>query len=1163
MKKIISYIICFTMFLTCIPMNQAWADDTALPQTPEAYAQSDYAKYRARMTAGENHMAAVKADGTVVAWGGDNIYKQADVPEGLSDVKAIAAGTYNTLALKEDGTIVGWGSVLNESGETVTYTIPEELKNVEFKSIAAGNSMSAAVKKDGSVVVWGSNHSGDYGLENVPDLSDVVTVEINDFQVAALDTSGKVTCWGESNRINGAPTGEGFVDITSGGNIWLALKKDGTVAIWGVLKSKEKKIINESNVKAIAAGHRLALALFEDRSIEEFTNYRSSIPSDLNKNKLNEAENVAAIFVTTEYLQTCNALIMQTNGKVVAYSSEDTLLKNIPEGLNLLSNSTPQSSDADLSDLAALDYNLSPKFDKGVTQYAISLPNNVSQVAVTATTSSVKAALTVNEEIAESGTAYTVKDLKVGDNNITVKVTAEDGTVKTYTIKAVRAGDGTEKSNDADLSGLDVESYELSPEFDKGVTQYAISLPNNVSQVAVTATTSSVKAALTVNEETAESGTAYTVKDLKVGDNNITVKVTAEDGTVKTYTIKAVRAGDGTEKSNDADLSGLSVEGYDLNSDFTSEVINYEFNEVLPNNVTQVAVTATTSSVKASMTINDEEGENGTAYNVSLYVGANDIDIKVTAENGDVKTYTITVNVEEYDGPSPGIPQSIKAYNDSEYAHALDKVVGEGNFIFINQDGSVTRYKNLGRYPVAMGQYDLPDNLNHVKKVIETLNNLVALKDDGTVVAWGSPDTGLCNVPEGLKGVTNIETGFSSDFCIALKEDSTVVVWGKNDKSQCTVPEGLSGVRQILGGYNCCLVLKEDGTVKAWGSNYYGLCDVPEGLNGVTDIAIDSDGKFALALKEDGTVAAWGSNEHGECNVPSDLNNVAYIRAEIWNAIAVKKDGSVVIWGDNDYGLCDVPEGLRNVVSISNVVTGCIAVLKADGTVAAWGNDSSVVKNMPAGLHDIVAVRVYSASASGTKRIHALKKDGTVSIWGSNWEKKEVYLSQAKDVVYIGDRFVIYRGGDLDCYYRASLNSTEFAELQEIAGKVNVLSGHYFSAHDVELNDSEGKSATSVTANGTYKINAKIDNYYCEDTKCNVIIQVRGGEGAEASGGGNVISCSEQNIDVPLEGSTVSADFTMPENISGHVYVDVFAWDKGDNLAPRAEANQSLKIKVD
>src|SRR6185503_2662284 len=46
--------------------------------------------------------------GTVVAWG-DNNFGQSNVPAGLSNVVAVAAGYAHSLALKQDGTVLAWG----------------------------------------------------------------------------------------------------------------------------------------------------------------------------------------------------------------------------------------------------------------------------------------------------------------------------------------------------------------------------------------------------------------------------------------------------------------------------------------------------------------------------------------------------------------------------------------------------------------------------------------------------------------------------------------------------------------------------------------------------------------------------------------------------------------------------------------------------------------------------------------------------------------------------------------------------------------------------------------------------------------------------------------------------------------------------------------------
>jgi len=74
----------------------------------------------------------------------------------------------------------------------------------------------------------------------------------------------------------------------------------------------------------------------------------------------------------------------------------------------------------------------------------------------------------------------------------------------------------------------------------------------------------------------------------------------------------------------------------------------------------------------------------------------------------------------------------------------------------------------------------------------------LALKDDGTVVGWGSNEHGQINVPGNLKDVIAIDAGVFHN--LALKSDGTVVAWGINDLGQCDVPEGLNRVIAIAAG---------------------------------------------------------------------------------------------------------------------------------------------------------------------------------------------------------------------------------------------------------------------------------------------------------------------------------------------------------------------------
>lgn len=92
----------------------------------------------------------------------------------------------------------------------------------------------------------------------------------------------------------------------------------------------------------------------------------------------------------------------------------------------------------------------------------------------------------------------------------------------------------------------------------------------------------------------------------------------------------------------------------------------------------------------------------------------------------------------------------------------------------------------------------------------------LALKADGTVVAWGSNEEGQCNVPPGLSNVVAIAAG--SDHSVAAKADGTIVGWGAGsptgsvDSGQATAPTGLTNVVALAAGAYYTVALWADHT---------------------------------------------------------------------------------------------------------------------------------------------------------------------------------------------------------------------------------------------------------------------------------------------------------------------------------------------------------------
>lgn len=147
-------------------------------------------------------------------------------------------------------------------------------------------------------------------------------------------------------------------------------------------------------------------------------------------------------------------------------------------------------------------------------------------------------------------------------------------------------------------------------------------------------------------------------------------------------------------------LSSLSVDGFKLDKDFNKDTVEYSVE--VPNDVTKV-------NIKASAT--DENASIGGAGEQEVSEGNNKLEIKVTAENGDVKTYIVNVNVKELN------PINVKA-NNKEYTivrkeEGLEIPEGFEKTTVKIDDQDVLAFKNekLGYTLVALK--DKEDNIKY------------------------------------------------------------------------------------------------------------------------------------------------------------------------------------------------------------------------------------------------------------------------------------------------------------------------------------------------------------------------------------------------------------------------------------------------------------------
>ncbi len=221
---------------------------------------------------GYHHTLALRADGTVWAWGynyygqlGDetNINKNSPVQVSeLSGIVDIAAGSYHSLALMLDGTVWAWG--YNADGQLGDGTNIKKNSPVQVEyeggylsgivEVYSGRYVSMAKESDGTLWAWGFNETGQLGdgtldtsyepvIINTTSIDDVA---IGAHYVIAVDNAGDVLAWGnngygqlglgnisamdEPYQVSGISDASG---ITAGYYHSAIINSDGSVWSWG------------------------------------------------------------------------------------------------------------------------------------------------------------------------------------------------------------------------------------------------------------------------------------------------------------------------------------------------------------------------------------------------------------------------------------------------------------------------------------------------------------------------------------------------------------------------------------------------------------------------------------------------------------------------------------------------------------------------------------------------------------------------------------------------------------------------------------------------------------------------------------------------------------------------------------------------------------------
>ncbi len=168
------------------------------------------------------------------------------------------------------------------------------------------------------------------------------------------------------------------------------------------------------------------------------------------------------------------------------------------------------------------------------------------------------------------------------------------------------------KSNDNSIKSLKIDNKEIE-------LNWPVSYETENEKVTILVITNDEKATYEVEDE-----------NLNIGDNLLKITVTAENGEIKEYDLNITRIEKVEELSSNTDVEIV------VNNE---EIIFNKFNETA-----EISVSSSVGELKFKYKLVDENASIDVENYKNLKEGSNEVIFKITAEDGNVSTYTLTVN---------------------------------------------------------------------------------------------------------------------------------------------------------------------------------------------------------------------------------------------------------------------------------------------------------------------------------------------------------------------------------------------------------------------------------------------------------------------------------------------------------------------------------------
>ena len=229
--------------------------ETPLSAAELAAARAAIAPYnQSVISAGREHTAALRADGTAAAVGSSDI-GQCDV-SGWSGLIAVSAGWDHTVGLRSDGTAVAVGS--NYYGQC-------DVRNwSDIAAVSAGAGHTVGLKSDGTVLAAGDNR---YNQSDVSGWVNIIAISAGGFYTVGLKADGTVLSAGDIDYDGDLTDWTDIVAVSAGLTHTVGLKKDGTVVAAGSNECGQCDVSDWRDIIAVSAAGTHTIGLKADGTV--------------------------------------------------------------------------------------------------------------------------------------------------------------------------------------------------------------------------------------------------------------------------------------------------------------------------------------------------------------------------------------------------------------------------------------------------------------------------------------------------------------------------------------------------------------------------------------------------------------------------------------------------------------------------------------------------------------------------------------------------------------------------------------------------------------------------------------------------------------------------------------------------------------------------------